>query len=149
MILHSTIESKGQSLWSGITSGDTLNSAGCVNEAIAYTKKAIRLNPFPAYWYYWTLGGCYQQKGQYEDALKEFKKALQRAPEAPQVHGGLAIVYILLDWEEEARASAAKSMELAPYVSVSMISKTMPMKDKAYLKLVLDAMRKAGFPEGA
>jgi len=61
----------------------------------------------------------------------------------------LAIVYILLDWEEEARASAAKSMELAPYVSVSMISKTMPMKDKAYLKLVLDAMRKAGFPEGA
>jgi TolB-like protein len=31
--------------------GNTLNSAGRVDEAIAYLKKAIRLNPFPAYWY--------------------------------------------------------------------------------------------------
>jgi adenylate cyclase len=127
--------------------GNTLNSAGRVDEGIAHIKQAIRLNPFPAYYYYSNLGLCYLQKGQYEDALKEFKKALQRAPEAPHIHGALATTYILLDREEEARASAAKSMELAPYVSVSMMSKTLSIKNQAYKELILDAMRKAGFPE--
>jgi adenylate cyclase len=127
--------------------GSTLNNAGRVDEAIAYTKTAIRLNPFPAYWYYYTLGSCYQQKGQNETALKEFQKAVKLAPQAPHLHGALAITYNLLGREEEARASAAKSMELAPYVSVSMISKTSPIKDKTFLKKLLDAMRKAGFPE--
>ena len=87
------------------------------------------------------------QKGQYEDALTEFKKALQRAPEAPHIHGCLAITYILLDREEEARASAAKTLELVPWVSVSLISRTSSVKDQAFNELVADAMRKAGFPE--
>ena len=77
--------------------GSTLNHAGRTDEAIALIKQAIRLNPFPAYYYYFHLGRCYSQKGQYEDALTEFKKALKRAPEAPHIHGALAITYILLD----------------------------------------------------
>jgi adenylate cyclase len=127
--------------------GNTLNSAGHVDEAIAYTKKAIRLNPFPSYWYYYNLGTCYQQKGQYEDALKEYKKALQLAPQAPHVHGALAITYILLGREEAAQASAAKSLELFPYASVSMLAQTFSYKDKAFRNKLLDALRKAGFPE--
>jgi tetratricopeptide (TPR) repeat protein len=89
------------------------------------------------------------QKGQYEDALAEFKKALKRAPEAPHVHGSLAVTYIFLGREEEARESAAKSLELAPYASVSFIAQVETVKDKTYLNKMLDAMRKAGFPEGA
>ncbi len=129
--------------------GETLNAAGRPNEAIGHIKKGIRLNPFPAYWYFGNLGSCYAQKEQYEKARIEFKKALQLAPEASHIHGRLAVTYILLGREEEARASAAKSMELAPWISVRMISKTSLYKDKAYLKKILDAMRKAGFPEGA
>jgi len=128
--------------------GSTLNSAGRVDEAIAYIKKAIRLNPFPAYWYYWSLGRCYQQKGQYEDALKEYKKALQRAPEAPHILVSLATTYILLGRDEEARASAAKCLELMPNISVSVMSKIVTIKNQAYRERMIDAMRKAGFPEG-
>jgi TolB-like protein/class 3 adenylate cyclase/Flp pilus assembly protein TadD len=128
--------------------GQTLNYAGRPDEAIGHLKKGIRLNPFPASWYFSSLGGCYLQKGQYEKALTEFKKAVQLAPESPQNHGNLAITYILLGREEEALAAAAKSIELAPWVSVNLISKTMPHKDKAFLNKMLDAMRKAGFPEG-
>jgi len=128
--------------------GETLNAAGRPNEAIKHIKKGIRLNPFPAYWAFNNLGNCYVQKEQYEKALTEFKKALQLAPEAPHVHGMLAVTYILLGREEEAHASAAKSMELAPWISVGLISKTSLFKDKAYLNKILDAMRKAGYPEG-
>jgi tetratricopeptide (TPR) repeat protein len=127
--------------------GNTLNSAGRVDEAIVYLKKAIRLNPFPAYWYYGSLGRCYEQKGQYEDALKEWKKALQRAPESFHIHLSLATTYILLGRDEEARASAAKCLELMPNISVSVISKILTFKNQAYNERILDAMRKAGFPE--
>jgi adenylate cyclase len=75
--------------------GSTLSYAGRVDEAIAHIKQAIRLNPFPAYFYYKDLARCYAQKGQYEDALAEYKKALQRAPNAPANHFGLACVYAL------------------------------------------------------
>ena len=127
--------------------GQTLNFAGRPDEAIRYIKNGFRLNPFPPGWYFYELGNSYLQKGQYEKALTEYKKALQRAPKAAYHHSSLAITYILLDREEEARASAAKALELAPYYSVGLFSKISPQKNKAFVKIVFDAMRKAGFPE--
>jgi len=127
--------------------GGTLNTAGRVDEAIANIKKAIRLNPFPAAYYYQYLGRAYTQKGQYEKALTEFKKAHQRAPKSPFPHSYLAIAYSLLDRKEEARASAEKCLELMPNISVSLVSKTWAIKNTAYKELILDALRKAGFPE--
>jgi adenylate cyclase len=128
--------------------GQSLNYAGRPEEAIAKTKKGIRLNPFPNYMYYRDLGNAYNQMGQYEKALTEYKKALQLVPESPWVIGGLAITYSLLDRQEEARALAAKCVELAPFVSVSFISKTSRYKNQEHTKRIADAMRKAGFPEG-
>jgi adenylate cyclase len=128
--------------------GSTLNDAGRIDEGITHLKQAIRLNPFPTYYYYYHLGRCYLQKGQYEDALKEYKKALQRAPKAAHIHASLAITYILLDREEEARSSAAKSLELAPWITVGLFSKLSTVKNQAFNELVADAMRKAGYPEG-
>ena len=129
--------------------GYTLNFAGRPDEAIEYLNKAIRLNPFPSYVYPDGMGRSYLLKGHYEKVVTEFKKALQLAPMSPPVHVSLAVTYILLGWEEEARASAEKALELAPFISVSLVSKTAPYKNQADLKLILDAMRKAGFPEGA
>jgi adenylate cyclase len=95
------------------------------------------------------MGQSYLLKGQYEKALPEFKKALQLAPKAPEVHVFLAMTYSLLGREEEARASAEKALELAPFISVSLAEKAAPYKNQTDLELHLDAMRKAGFPEGA
>jgi adenylate cyclase len=128
--------------------GQTLNYAGRPDEGMEYIKKAIRLNPYPPYFYFSNLGESYQQRGQPEAALTEYKKALQLAPQAPHIHGALAVTYILLGREEEARASAAKCLELAPYVSVDFIKKTSRYKNKTHLDLICDAFRKAGFPEG-
>ena len=127
--------------------GGTLSYAGRVDEAIVHLKQALRLNPFPAYYYYFHLGRCYIQKGQYEDALAEFKKAVQRAPNADILHIMLAITYILLDREEEARTSAAKALELDPNITVAGILKRSRYKNRADTKRIIDAMQKAGFPE--
>jgi adenylate cyclase len=127
--------------------GSTLSYAGRIDEAIVYLKQAIRLNPFPAWYYYVHLGRCYLQKGQYEDALMELKKAHQRGPNAYSTNFWIAINYILLDREEEARASAAKTIELHPKLSVGFFRKYTKFKNQAFVKLAVDAMRKAGFPE--
>jgi adenylate cyclase len=127
--------------------GYILNYAGRPDEALGYTNKAIRLNPFPPWYYPKEMGHTYLLKGQYEKALPEFKKALQLAPKSHSPHTLLAVNYILLGREEEARASAEKALELAPFLSVSLRAKTAPYKNQADLELMLDAMRKAGFPE--
>ena len=127
--------------------GSSLADAERFDEAIIYLKQAIRLNPFPAYYYYYHLGRCYFYKGQYENALKEFKKGHQRAPNAFMIHAYLAVTYAQLDREEEARASAAKALEINPYISVSGIQHFWRYKTQDNIKVTIDAMRKAGFPE--
>jgi len=129
------------------TYGSTLADAERFDEAISYQKQAIRLNPFPPWYYYYHLGRCYFYKGQYEDALKEFKKGLQRAPNAYILHGYLASTYAQLDRTDEARASAAKTLEINPYTSVSGFRKFWRYKTQNNLKVAIGAMRKAGFPE--
>jgi TolB-like protein/class 3 adenylate cyclase/Flp pilus assembly protein TadD len=127
--------------------GITLGYAGRLDEAIDHLKQGIRLNPFPEYWNFSQLGMCYIQKGQYEEALTEFKKALHRAPDAATNHRGLAITYVLLDRQEEAEAAAKKALEIDPSFSVKRALKAKPYKNQANVKLLIDALRKAGFPE--
>ena len=86
-------------------------------------------------------------KGQYEKALTEYKKAVQLAPESPPIHVYLAVIYALLDRKDEARAFVEKALELAPFISVGFVSKISRYGNEADLKLVADAMRKAGFSE--
>ena len=127
--------------------GSTLSYAGHVDEAIVYLKQARRLNPFPAWYHYYHLGRCYIQKGQYENALAENKKALQLAPNNYGVHNVLAATYALLGREEEARASAEKGLEFNPNFSVTYYLKTSSFKNQDHTRRYADAFRKAGMPE--
>jgi len=124
--------------------GLTLSYAGRLDEAIGHLKQGIRLDPFPEYWYFNYLGRCYRMKGQYEEALTEFKKALQVSPEAFDNLLGLASIYALLDRQEEASAAAKKVLEINPSFSVERASKAWPYKNQTDLKLLVDALRKAG-----
>lgn len=127
--------------------GVTLSYAEREDEAIGYLKQGIRLNPFPEYWNYLHLGRCYRQKGQYEQALIEYKKSLHLSPDVPMNHASVAAIYALLDRQEEANAEAKKVLEIDPNFSVGRISKAWPYKNKADLKLFVDALHKAGLPD--
>ena len=129
------------------TLGFVLSYTEHLDEAVAHYKQAIRLNPFPPSWIYFNLGRCYREKGQYEDALTELKKALQRSPNSYHCHVGLASVYALLDRQEEAEAAAKKVMEMNPKFSVARASKVWPYKNPADRKILADALRKAGLPD--
>jgi len=124
--------------------GLTLSYTGRLDEAIGHLKRGIRLDPFPDYYYFFDLGRCYRMKGQYENALSEFKKALQVSPENVFILLNLAAIYVLLDRQEEADAAAKKVIELNPKFSVERASKAWPYKNQADVKLFVDALIKAG-----
>jgi adenylate cyclase len=124
--------------------GSILSFADRSDEAIVQLNQGIRLNPFPAYWYFLRLGQCYRQKGQYEEALKAYKKAIHRSPDALANHLHLAIIYVLLDRQKEAGAAAKRVLEIHPNFSVERASKAWPFKNQTELKLVVDALHKAG-----
>ena len=127
--------------------GITLSFVGKPDEAIDHLKQAIRLDPFPEYYYFIHMGRCYRMKGQYEEALSEFKKSLHVSPDNEYNYKQLASIYALLDRQEDAEAAAKKVLEVDPNFSVEHYSKTMPYKNKADLKLHVDALRKAGLPD--
>jgi len=127
--------------------GIPLSFAGKQDEAIDHFKHAIRLDPFPVWYYYTHLGRCYMHKGQYEDALTATKKALQINPDAALNNRLLAAIYALLDRQEEASAVVKKVLEIDPNYSVKRATKALPYKNQADLKLIVDALLKAGFPK--
>jgi tetratricopeptide (TPR) repeat protein len=124
--------------------GYTLSCAGRPDEGIVHLKQGIRLNPFPPYWYFVHLARCYRQKGKYEEALEESKKALRLAPGSLFAQLSITGTYSLLGREEEARAAAKKVLAIDPNFSAERFSKRLPYKNKADLEAFLDAMRKAG-----
>ena len=127
--------------------GFTLLFAGQPDEAIGYLNKGIRLNPFPASWYFQHLGSCYLLKGQYEKALTLYKQALLRSPDTFTIHLLLAAIYAVLERQDEAEAAAKKVLELYPSFSIERFSTGLPFKNQADLKILVDALRKAGLPE--
>ena len=93
------------------------------------------------------LSRCYILKGQYEDALTAIKKAIHRSPNAPINHIQLAAIYALLERHEEAGAAVKKVLEIIPSYSLESAKVQFPFKNQADLKLIVDALRKAGLPE--
>ncbi len=76
-------------------------------ESIPLYKKAMRLNPYAQSSHYYNYGYALWMLGQYEEALTAGKEARIRGPNDMFSHMLLAVTYIELGRDEDARASAA------------------------------------------
>jgi adenylate cyclase len=123
----------------------TMHYAGRFEEVIALAKKAMRLTPYHPAWYLGILARSYRMAGRYEEALAAYKQLLDRSGkgEVPPLwaHRGLAVLYIELGREEEARAHAAEVLRINPNFSLEVWKKSRFYKDPAHLERVLDALR--------
>jgi adenylate cyclase len=124
--------------------GIALRYSGRPDEAIAYVKKAMRLNPFPKAWYYHHLGGALSESGQYEEAIQVFKEGTSRYPDDQFQRYMLAWTFIYAGREEDARAQAAEVLRINPKFSVEQWAKAYPHIDRAVTERHMEAMRKAG-----
>ena len=124
--------------------GTALMFAGRSNEAIPFIKKAISLNPFPPSIYLRNLGSAYRMAGRNEDAVVEYKKSLQLNPDDLFTHLGLAVAYVSLGLDEEARAEAAEVLRIYPKFSLGYHAKTLPFKNQADVDYFISSLHKAG-----
>ena len=123
--------------------GFVLNYAARAVEAIPYLQNAIRLNPLPPAAYFVILAISYRDSEQYEKAIETCKKALQREPNTQFAYIHIAISYIRLGQEKEARAAAAEILRINPKFSLERYAKMLPFPQPVADRIVED-LRKAG-----
>jgi adenylate cyclase len=126
---------------------NTLTSEGRPQEAVALLKKSMRLSPLSqrnTSGCLWRLGRAYRNMGQYDEALSASKKALNIKPNDIAIHLELAVTYIHLGREEEARAAATEILRISPKFSVKNMKYYWVYKNKADTERDIEALRKAG-----
>ena len=106
-------------------------------------QNALRLNPFPSCNYFSNLATIYSASGHYEKAIEAAKKALQCEPNTPIPYTTMAISYIQLGREEEARAAAAEILRINPKWSLDRYAKIAPYTQPQVERNIED-LRKAG-----
>jgi len=123
--------------------GVVLAYAGRAEEGIPYMQNALRLNPFPSCNYFNNLATIYRESGHYEKAIEASKKTLQCEPNTQMPYITLAISYIRLGREEEARAAAAEIRRINPKFSRESYAKILPFPQPIADRVIED-LRKAG-----
>jgi len=118
--------------------------SGRPKEAIPLYHKSIRLNPFAPGTYFATLSLAYRLAGQYDEAVEQAKKAVEREPKNGLAHLALVSGCIFSGREEEARAAAAEVLKINPDFSLEEYAKALPFKDQYQVDCAIDGLRKAG-----
>mgnify|MGYP001823699402 FL=1 len=127
--------------------GMVLRFSGRFGEAIPFIEQAIRLDPYPPAVTFRHLGSCYRGVDRYEEAITAYQKALQKNPADIFTHIGLAVTYVKLAREEEARAEAKEVLRIHPKFSIATFIKGEHFKDLAGVEDFIECLRKAGLPE--
>ncbi|MFW8645224.1 tetratricopeptide repeat protein [Rhizobium beringeri] len=118
--------------------------AGRVGEGLEHIAKAFRLNPFPASWYYLTLGQAQYAAGQYEAAVETLRRDETYRTSSRRF---LAASLAQLGRLDEARAEAELFLVANPHFSTRHWAETEPFRDARALEHFVDGYRKAGLPE--
>jgi len=126
-----------------------LRFSGKFDQAIAMIKKAMHLQPYLSSWYLMELGMSYYCLGRYEDAseIAEQLRLLTQSRGDKIIWGAylmLAMNYIRLGREQEARLAAAELIRLNPDYSLELDRRYSCYKDPHILEHQHEDLRKAG-----
>lgn len=118
--------------------------AGRVEEGLEHIRKAFRLNPYPASWYYLTLGQAQYAAGQYEAAIGTLRRDETYRTSSRRF---LAASLAQLGRLDEARAEAELFLVGNPDFTIRHWAAQEPFRDAATLEHFVNGFRKAGLPE--
>jgi TolB-like protein len=118
--------------------------AGRVDEGLEHARKAFRLNPFPATWYFLALGQAQYAARDYAAAIETLRRDETYRTSSRRF---LAASLAQLGRLEEARAEADLFLVANPSFSIRHWAETEPFRDAATLEHFVDGFRKAGLPE--
>ena len=89
------------------------------------------------------MAAAYNELGRFDEALVVAKKAVRQAPSYSGAYRNLAAALAHLGRDAEARAAAARVLEIDPAFTISAHIARVPKNSK----LFIEGLRKAGLPE--
>ncbi|EJC79312.1 putative integral membrane protein [Rhizobium leguminosarum bv. trifolii WSM2297] len=118
--------------------------AGRVGQGLEHIRKAFRLNPFPASWYYLALGQAQYAAGDYQAAVETLRRDETYRTSSRRF---LAASLAQLGRLDEARAETDLFLVANPHFSTHHWAETEPFRDARTREHFVDGYRKAGLPE--
>ncbi|PDT33676.1 adenylate cyclase [Rhizobium sp. M10] len=118
--------------------------AGRVEQGLEQIRKAFRLNPFPASWYYLALGQAQYAAGQYAAAVETLRRDDTYRTSSRRF---LAASLAQLGRLDEARAESELFLVANPGFSIRHWAATEPFRDARTLDHFVEGYRKAGLPD--
>ncbi len=120
--------------------GEHLTWAGRPDEAIELIQRAIRLDPEGTIFYNWNLGHAFWLAGRADEALAEFAAVIEREPNWMPARAFLAAIHAERGELDEARDQMRAIRQIAPDVSIDVISARLPYRRDEDLARVLRAL---------
>lgn len=117
---------------------------GRAREAIPLVLKAMRLNPHYPIQYPSILGRAYYHLGQYDEAVKTLRHAMDMNPIRATPHLYLVLSYVALNRMEDARWEAEQILLHEPGFSLATVDQIMPIADPRESARIKDDLRRAG-----
>jgi TolB-like protein/Flp pilus assembly protein TadD len=118
-------------------------------EALICFEDAIRVSPSDpgAFFFYSVAALAHLFCGRPAEAYELAKKSARMYADWDTTYWAMVPALVQLDRTEEARTALAKLLELSPSATVSRLRKNWPVRNPAYLNMVLEGMTAAGLPE--
>jgi adenylate cyclase len=126
------------------SAGELLVQLGRADEAVALTKKAIRLNPYHPDWYLWNLSSAQYFSGDHEEALTSIHRMRNPHNATKRTQ---AFILARLGRLEESRMLGAEFLKGNPDYNFEKFLKRWHFKDDAYQDKLAEDLRKAGLAE--
>ncbi|MCX7381727.1 MAG: tetratricopeptide repeat protein, partial [Alphaproteobacteria bacterium] len=127
--------------------GHAHNQANDPQPAVALFERAMRLSPLDSELGFMLsgLGHAYLLMGRNSEALPHYRRSIQEAPNFVSSHKGLIIALVRLDALDEARAAAARLLDIHPDTR-AIITHSEHYYSPAFRQEARDALMAAGIP---
>ena len=122
----------------------TLTTVGRAAEALPLLEKAIRLSPFGPSSLFRDYGRAFRSLGRFAEAVAAYKKSLQIAPENQPALLQLAVTYMRMGRDADARAEVAAVLRANPTFSLAAYAKTIVGPNPADRARIVETLRTAG-----
>jgi TolB-like protein/class 3 adenylate cyclase/tetratricopeptide (TPR) repeat protein len=133
--------------------GNAKSILGRPEETEGHVREALRLSPRDTAAFGWAqfIGSAKLSLGSYEEAVTWFRRSIEINGGYPVVRFVLAAALTILGRLEEARTEVSAGLALDPQFSVRRFHAGSASDEPTYMRRrepIIDAMRKAGVPEG-
>jgi class 3 adenylate cyclase/TolB-like protein len=126
--------------------GALLELLGDFPAAMRSYARALTLTPHARPWVYSNLALAHLAVGHADEAERIYRSVIEHYPDYTRAWIGLAIALHRRNRETEARAAAARVVELDPSFTVTNWGRSRPFSDETLLTVFMADMRDAGLP---